>query len=48
LGRLEARVVYEGPLARFPSFEVAGEVVRQRSAHFNAITQLPVVLEPGA
>jgi cytochrome P450 len=48
LARLEAQVVCGELLARFPRFEVAGEVVRQRSTHFNGIERMPVVLEPGA
>ena len=48
LARLETRIVCEELLARFPRFAVDGEVIRQRSTHFNAIEKLPVVLEPGA
>lgn len=48
LARLEAQIVCGELLARFPRFEVAGEVVRQRSTHFNGIERMPVVLDPGA
>lgn len=47
LARLEARVVCEELLARFPRYEVVGEAERQRSTHFNGIVRMPVVLEPG-
>lgn len=48
LARLEARVVCEELLARFPRFTVVGEAIRQRSTHFNGILRMPVLLDPGA
>ncbi len=48
LARLEAQVVCEELLARFPRFEVVGEAERQRSTHFNGIVRMPVVLGGGA
>ncbi len=48
LARLEARVVVEELLARFPRFAIAGAPVRQRSTHFNGIESVPVVLQPDA
>ncbi len=45
LARLEARVVCEELLRRFPRFEVVGEPVRQRSTHFNGILEMPVCLD---
>jgi cytochrome P450 len=48
LARLEARVVCEELLARFPRFAIVGEAERQRSTHFNGIVRMPVVLEPRA
>jgi len=44
LARLEAQVVCEELLARFPRFDVVGTVERQRSTHFNGILRMPVVL----
>lgn len=46
LARLEARLLFEGVLARWPSFEVAGDVVRQPSRLVRGITDLPLVLQP--
>ncbi len=46
LARLEARVVCEELLARFPRFEIVGPIEWQRSTHFNGIVEMPVVLEP--
>ncbi|MEJ2205778.1 MAG: cytochrome P450 [Gemmatimonadota bacterium] len=43
LARLEARVMFEELLARFPNFEVAGEVDRVRSTLINGIERMPVV-----
>ena len=43
LARLEARVVYEELLARFPRFELAGEPAWLRSILMNSITRMPVV-----
>ena len=42
LARLEARVVFEELLARFPRFEPAGEIQRLRSAFINGIEHMPV------
>jgi cytochrome P450 len=44
LARLEAQVVCEELLARYPRFALAGEPERQRSTHFNGIVSMPVVL----
>ena len=46
LARLEARVVFEELLARFPRFELVGEPVRLRSTHINGIESMPVRLTP--
>jgi len=46
LARLEARVLFEELLARWPSYEVAGDVVRQPSRLVRGITDLPLVLQP--
>jgi len=45
LARLEARVVLEELLSRFPGFAIVGEPERQRSTHFNGIVRMPVVLD---
>jgi cytochrome P450 len=42
LARLEARVVFEELLARFPRFELAGEIQRLRSILINGIERMPV------
>lgn len=42
LARLEARVVFEELLARFPRFELAGKVERIRSILINGIERMPV------
>jgi cytochrome P450 len=44
LARLEARVVFEELLARFPEFEPAGEPERLHSRLMHGIERLPVVL----
>ena len=46
LARLEARVVYEELLARFPGFELAGDPQWLRSLLMNSITRMPVVFRP--
>lgn len=43
LARLEVKVLFEELLARFPRFELAGEVKRIRSTLINGIEHLPVV-----
>jgi cytochrome P450 len=47
LARLEARVVFEELLARFPRFELAGEPTRLRSRLMHGVERLPVSFEPG-
>ena len=42
LARLEARVVFEELLARFPRLELAGEIQRVRSISINGIERMPV------
>jgi len=42
LARLEARVVFEEIFARFPRFELAGEVERVHSVLINGIERMPV------
>ena len=42
LARLEARVVFEELLARFPRFELAGEIERVPSILINGIERMPV------
>ncbi len=46
LARLEARIVFEELLARWPDYEVAGDAVRQPSRLVRGITDLPLVLQP--
>jgi cytochrome P450 len=43
LALLEGRVLFEELLARFPDFELAGEVERLRSTIMNGIVRMPVV-----
>jgi cytochrome P450 len=43
LALLEARVLFEELLARFPDFRLAGDVVRVRSTIMNGIARMPVV-----
>lgn len=46
LARLEAKIVFEELLARWPAYEVAGAVERQPSRLVRGITQLPLALQP--
>jgi cytochrome P450 len=46
LARLEARIVFEELLARWPVYELAGEVERLPSRLARGVTHLPLVLEP--
>jgi cytochrome P450 len=43
LAELEARVLFDELLARFPDFEAAGDLVPLRSTLINGIVQMPVV-----
>jgi cytochrome P450 len=43
LARLEGRILFEELLARYPDFELAGEVERVRSTLINGIERMPVV-----
>ena len=43
LARLEIRILFEELLARFPRFELAGEVKRLQSTLIDGIEHLPVV-----
>ena len=43
LARLELKILFEELLARFPRFELAGEVQRLRSTLINGVEHLPVV-----
>jgi cytochrome P450 len=43
LARLEGRVIFEELLARYPHFELAGEIERTRSTLINGIDRMPVV-----
>ena len=45
LARLEAKVVFEELLARFPTWEIDGEGERSRSTLTSAYTSLPAVLQ---
>ena len=45
LATLEANVLFEEMLARFPSLELAGECERLRSTIMNGIVRMPVVLK---
>jgi cytochrome P450 len=47
LATLEARVLFEELLARFPDFEPAGEPVPLRSTVMNGLVRMPVVLSAG-
>jgi cytochrome P450 len=42
LARLEARVLFEELLARFPDFSLAGEIVPLRSTLMNGLVRMPV------
>jgi cytochrome P450 len=44
LARLEARVVFEEFLSRFPNYELAGPPERLRSTHINGLVEMPVIL----
>lgn len=46
LARLEARVVFEELLARWPDYEVAGPLERMPSRLARGVTHLPVLLRP--
>jgi cytochrome P450 len=46
LARMEARVMFEELLARWPRFEQAGDAVPLDSSLMNGLVELPVVLEP--
>ena len=46
LARLEARVMFEELLARFPNFELAGPVKRLPSILINGVVEMPVVFNP--
>lgn len=47
LARLEARVMFEGLLQRFPKLELVGEVSRMRSAMVPGVKRMPVRLSAG-
>ena len=47
LARLEGRVMFEEVLARWPGYELAGEIERQPSRLARGVLHLPVLLEPG-
>jgi len=47
LARLEGRVLFEEVLARWPHYELAGEIERQPSRLARGVVHLPVLLEPG-
>jgi cytochrome P450 len=47
LARLEAKIVFEELLARFPTWDVDGPTARSRSTLTSALTSLPVVLHAG-
>lgn len=46
LARLEARVLFEELLARWPGYEVAGPVERQPSRLVRGVVHLPLALQP--
>lgn len=46
LARLEARIVFEELLTRFPEYELTGEPVRLLSTLMNGVELLPAVLQP--
>ncbi|WP_426573722.1 cytochrome P450 [Aquihabitans sp. McL0605] len=46
LARLEARLFFEGLLARFPDYELTGPVERTRSTLINGAARMPVRLRP--
>lgn len=45
LARLEAKILFEELLARWPAYEVAGDVVRQSSRLVRGIAHLPLALK---
>jgi cytochrome P450 len=45
LARLEARVLFEELLARFPDFSLAGEIVPLRSTLMNGLVRMPVTFD---
>ena len=47
LARLEGRVLFEEVLARWPDYELAGEIERLPSRLARGVVHLPVLLEPG-
>jgi cytochrome P450 len=47
LARLEGRVLFEEVLARWPDYELAGEIERLPSRLARGVAHLPVLLEPG-
>jgi cytochrome P450 len=47
LARLEGRVLLEEILARWPDYELAGEIERLPSRLARGVAHLPVLLEPG-
>jgi cytochrome P450 len=47
LARLEGRVLFEELLARWPDYELAGEIERLPSRLARGVVRLPVLLEPG-
>jgi cytochrome P450 len=47
LARLEGRVLFEELLARWPDYELAGEIERLPSRLARGVVHLPVLLEPG-
>jgi cytochrome P450 len=46
LARMEARILLEEVLARWPGYQLVGEVVRAPSTLFRQITQAPVLFSP--
>ena len=46
LARLEARILLEEVLARWPNYVLAGEVVRAPSTLFRQITRAPILFAP--
>jgi cytochrome P450 len=46
LARMEARILLEEVLARWPDYQLVGEVVRAPSTLFRQITQAPVLFSP--
>jgi cytochrome P450 len=46
LARMEARILVEEVLARWPDYQLVGEVVRAPSTLFRQITRAPVLFNP--